>query len=82
MLVLSRKSTESIQIGDAIEIRVLQVAGGRVKLGISAPAEVPVHRSEVAERISGFLDEPPTVQPAAAMTAIAGGDVPLRRRAR
>ncbi|MFT5325019.1 MAG: carbon storage regulator [Planctomycetaceae bacterium] len=51
MLVLSRKTSESILIGDSIEVRVLEISGGRVRIGIMAPAEVPVHRSEVWERI-------------------------------
>lgn len=49
MLVLSRKINERILIGDGIEISVLRVAGGRVKLGISAPAYVTVRRKEVAD---------------------------------
>ena len=56
MLVLTRKTAESIVIGDGIEIRVLEISGGRVRLGISAPADVPVHRSEVAARIEQILD--------------------------
>ncbi|NQV26445.1 MAG: carbon storage regulator CsrA [Rhodopirellula sp.] len=56
MLVLSRKTTESIVIGDGVEVRVLEISGGRVRLGINAPADVTVHRSEVAARINEFLD--------------------------
>lgn len=58
MLVLSRKVAESIRISDTIEIRVLEVVGGRVRLGITAPREIPVHRSEVAARMDSFNDEP------------------------
>lgn len=47
MLVLSRKRNESINIGDNVEITVLSVQGGRVKLGIKAPTDVPVRRCEV-----------------------------------
>jgi carbon storage regulator len=47
MLVLSRKFGESIVIGDSITVTVMEVKGERVRLGISAPAEVPVHREEV-----------------------------------
>ena len=51
MLVLSRKSEQSIRISDGIEVRVLSIRGDTVRLGITAPVEIPVHRSEVAERI-------------------------------
>jgi len=51
MLVLSRKQTQSIKIGDDIEICILEVRGGVVKIGVTAPAEVAVHRNEVYERI-------------------------------
>jgi carbon storage regulator len=53
MLVLSRKRGEVIVIGDGITVTVLAVDGDRVKLGIVAPAEVPVHREEVYQRIGG-----------------------------
>lgn len=51
MLVLSRKKTESIMIGDHIEVKVLSIDGDQVKLGIVAPKSVKVHRSEVFEAI-------------------------------
>jgi carbon storage regulator len=47
MLVLTRKPGESIMIGDDIEVRVLAIAGDKVKLGIRAPREVPVFRREI-----------------------------------
>ena len=47
MLVLSRKRNESIVINDNITITVVEVRGDRVRLGIQAPKEVPVHRLEV-----------------------------------
>ncbi len=47
MLVLSRKLEESIMIGDKIEIKVIAVHGETVKLGITAPRNIPVHRKEV-----------------------------------
>ena len=47
MLVLSRKKNESIVIDDNIVITVVEVRGDKVRLGIQAPREVPVHRSEV-----------------------------------
>lgn len=47
MLVLSRKKKQSIRIGDDIEIKVLDIRGGNVRLGIVAPMEVPVMRQEL-----------------------------------
>lgn len=51
MLVLSRKPNEAVRIGQNIEVVVLEVHGDRVKLGFKAPAEVPIHRSELHDRI-------------------------------
>ncbi|MGC9453625.1 MAG: carbon storage regulator CsrA [Phycisphaerae bacterium] len=51
MLVLSRQRDESIKIGDDIEITVVDIRGEKVRLGISAPAHIPVHRKEVYEAI-------------------------------
>ncbi len=51
MLVLSRKRGEKIVIGDDITVTVLEVRGDRVKLGFTAPAEVPIHRTEVQQGI-------------------------------
>ena len=51
MLVLSRKRGEGIVIGDGVTVTVLDVRGGRVRLGFDGPAEVPIHREEVHERI-------------------------------
>lgn len=47
MLVLTRKSNQSIMIGDDIEITVLSVMGDKVRIGIQAPRDVPVFRKEV-----------------------------------
>lgn len=47
MLVLSRKKSEAIVISDTIEIIVVEIRGDKVRLGINAPSEVPVHRKEV-----------------------------------
>ena len=49
MLVLSRKRDERIVIGDNIVITVVDVRGDKVRLGIEAPAEIPVHRQEVVD---------------------------------
>ena len=47
MLVLTRKTNESIMIGDEVEVSVLAVSRDKIRLGISAPREVPVFRKEV-----------------------------------
>ncbi len=47
MLVLSRQKDESIFIGDNIKITVVDIRGDKVRLGIEAPTEIPVHREEV-----------------------------------
>ena len=51
MLVLSRQKDESIVIGDDIEITIVDIRGDKVRLGIAAPSEIPVHRKEVYEAI-------------------------------
>lgn len=47
MLALSRKTNESIMLGDDIEITILEVKGEQVKVGIKAPKEVPIFRKEI-----------------------------------
>lgn len=51
MLVLSRKNGESIVIDGAIKVQVVGVKGQVVRLGIEAPKEIPIHRSEIRQRI-------------------------------
>ncbi len=51
MLVLARKRGESVVIGNDVTVTVLEVRGDRVKLGFSAPGEVPIHRAEVHQSI-------------------------------
>lgn len=52
MLILSRKCDESIMLGDLIEVSVLSIEHGKVKLGITAPESLPVFRKEVYLRIA------------------------------
>lgn len=51
MLVLSRQRDESIIIGDNIVVTIVDIRGDKVRLGIDAPTEIPVHRREVYEAI-------------------------------
>ena len=52
MLVLTRRSGESVQVGEAITVKVLSISGNQVKLGFSAPAEVPIRREELLASIA------------------------------
>lgn len=51
MLVLSRQKDESIMIGDDVKITIVDVRGDKVRIGISAPKEIPVHRIEIYDAI-------------------------------
>ena len=61
MLVLSRKKNESIVINNDITVTVVEISGDKVRLGIVAPKEVPVHRQEVFEAIHGKPASDPTI---------------------
>ena len=61
MLVLSRKKNESIVINDDITIVVVEIRGDKVRLGVEAPKEMPVHRREVFDAIHRN-DPPPQAQ--------------------
>ena len=52
MLVLSRKPGQELVIGDDVRVAVLSVRGDKVRLGITAPPEIPVHRREVHDRLT------------------------------
>ena len=65
MLVLSRHRDEAIMIGDEVEITIVDIRGDKVRVGISAPSHIPVHRREIYEAIrreneqaSGLADNP------------------------
>ena len=54
MLVLSRKTDEALIIGDDIKITVLDIRGGQVRIGISAPPSVKIHREKIYDKISSM----------------------------
>ena len=58
MLVLSRKAGETIVIDGTVRVTVVAVRGGRVRLGVQAPADVPVHRAEVPARRGPIMATP------------------------
>lgn len=66
MLVLSRKKNESIVVNNDVVITVVEIRGDKVRLGIVAPKDVPVHREEVYEAIHGT--KPPSAVPKPAGT--------------
>jgi carbon storage regulator len=59
MLVLTRKTNQSIMIGDQIEVSVLSVSGDKVRIGITAPRDIGVFRTEVYEQLDRTPDEEP-----------------------
>ena len=83
MLVLTRKIGEAIQVGDEVTIEVLEVRGGRVRLGITAPSDIGVHRSELlvsASELVGSASQAfmgwqpkPTIEPTIQRRRIAVG---------
>ena len=52
MLVLSRRRDQTLVIGDNVEVTVLEIKGGQVRLGINAPKAVPVHRGEIHAKVT------------------------------
>ena len=55
-LVLARKIGEAIRVGDDVLVTVLGVKGSHVRLGISAPKSVPIHRQEIYQRIKDHVN--------------------------
>lgn len=63
MLVLSREVNEAICIGRNVVVTVISIIGDKVKLGIEAPGEIPVHRDEVAKAIERAGEHIPNLVP-------------------
>jgi len=63
MLVLSRHRDESIMIGDEIVVTIVDIRGDKVRLGIDAPQDIPVHRQEVYDAIQRENRKALRVQP-------------------
>ena len=89
MLVLSRKLNQAIMVGDNVRIVVVSVDRDQVKLGIDAPREIPVHRSEVFDEIqranreaAGLTAAPPsdTVVPSIAAPVVLSSPKNSRRK--
>ena len=72
MLALSRKKNEAIVINNNIEITILEVKGDQVKIGITAPKEVPVYRKEVYMQIQGANQEAVSVEGMEALKNLLG----------
>jgi carbon storage regulator len=83
MLVLSRQRDETIMIGDEIEITVVDIRGDKVRLGITAPTRIAVHRKEVYEAIK--LENEQAARITGAELTSLGGEIlpgPARSRVR
>lgn len=63
MLILTRKIGESLLVGDDVEITVLNIRGGQVKLGVKAPKDVSVHREEIYQRIKALGEQHQQIEP-------------------
>ena len=78
MLVLSRKESQRIRLGDAIVITIVKISGDKVRVGIEAPADVLVLRDELEPRAASVADQPLATPVAAPLENAAA---PLRRSA-
>ena len=77
MLVLSRHRDESIIIGDDVVITIVDIRGDKVRLGINAPQDIPVHRREVYEAIQRENQKAARLKPGEAQPLADGGNASL-----
>ena len=75
MLVLSRHRDESIMIGDDVVVTIVDIRGDKVRLGIEAPTEIPVHRQEVYEAIQRENERAARMQPDDTLWPILSGSL-------
>jgi carbon storage regulator len=80
MLVLSRQRDETIMIGDEIEITVVDIRGDKVRLGITAPTRIAVHRKEVYEAIKRENEQAARLDDVPALNGVSPG--PARNKVR
>lgn len=80
MLILTRRPGERLRIGENVRLTVLGVTSDKVRLGIGAPRDVPVHRHEVYERIRPSPEPLPHRRPAARSRANLGGHIGTTRQ--
>jgi carbon storage regulator len=74
MLVLSRQRDESIVIGENVVVTIVDIRGDKVRLGIQAPGEIPVHRQEVYEAIQRENRKGGQLQPSDSSAKVSGTD--------
>lgn len=77
MLVLSRKETQRIRLGDSIVVTIVKISGDKVRVGIDAPADVLVLRDELEVRITGAAKASP---PASPTLEVAPAELPALQR--
>jgi carbon storage regulator len=82
MLVLSRTRDETIMIGDDVEITIVDIRGDKVRLGINAPAHVPVHRKEVYDAIKRENAQAAKINPGEITDVVANAKRPKGPNAR
>jgi carbon storage regulator len=81
MLVLSRKESQRIRLGDSIVITIVKISGDKVRIGIEAPGDVLVLRDELEQRHPSADALPPAAPQTATLPALPDAAVPLRQSA-
>lgn len=74
MLILSRKPGEALDINGKIEIKIIEVSGDKVKIGISAPEDVKILRSELCQTVESNKDAASSVNPKKLFSMLSGLD--------